>query len=323
MTGHIRRWLAVPLLLTVLAGCGYDATLVPPVPEKEVTVPEPPGPQDCMEPTRSYQPTGSLDDLASGATVEKIHRRGRLIAGVSADTYLLASRNPFNSKIEGFDIDMVKQVALAIFGPGGESKVQLRVITAADRIPVLKEDQVDIVVRNMTINCERWEEIAFSAVYYQSGQKVLVRSDLVDEGVVGVDDLAGVRVCAPDGTTSLANIVDRAPDAEIVIAATHTGCLVRFQRGEVDAITGDDTVLAGLAAQDPYAVVPAGQDAFTEEPYGIAVNKENRDLVRFINALLEQMRDNGSWQRSYDTWLASTLGTGISQPMPTYGRVGP
>lgn len=313
-------WLVAPLLLIVLSACGYEATPVPPAPEKEVIVPEAPGPQDCAEPTRSYAPTGSLDELAEGATVEKIRKRGRLIAGVSADTYLLASRNPFNSKIEGFDIDLVKQVALAIFGADGESRVQLRVITAADRIPVLKNDQVDIVVRNMTINCERWKEVAFSAVYYQSGQKVLVRSDLADEGIVGVDDLEGVRVCAPDGTTSLANIVERAPDAEIAIATTHTGCLVKFQRGEVDAITGDDTVLAGLAAQDPYAVVPPGQEAFTEEPYGIAVKKENRDLVRFINARLEQMRGDGSWQRSYDTWLGSTLGAGVTQPQPTYGR---
>ena len=313
-----RHWLLVPALLAALVGCGYDATTVPRVSEQEVTVPEPAGAQDCTEPTRSYAPNGDVADLAAVSAIKKIRARGRLVAGVSADTYLLASRSPFTGKIEGFDIDMVKQVALAIFGPGGESKVQLRVITAADRIPVLQEEQVDIVVRNMTINCERWKDVAFSAVYYQSGQKFLVRSDLADE-ITDVQDLAGVRVCAPDGTTSLGNIVAQAPEAVLVPAATHTGCLVRFQRGEVDAITGDDTVLAGLAAQDPYAEVPDGQRAFTEEPYGIAVNADNTDLVRLVNAVLEQMRADGSWQRSYDTWLASTLGSG-SQPQPTYGR---
>ena len=103
----------------------------------------------------------------------KIRERGRLIAGVSADTYLLGSRNPLNGRIEGFDIDMVKAVAKAIFGD--ENKYQLRVITAAQRIPALQEGEVDIVARNMTINCDRWKQIAFSSEYYRSGQKILVR----------------------------------------------------------------------------------------------------------------------------------------------------
>jgi polar amino acid transport system substrate-binding protein len=316
------RRLAALLLIGVLAGCGtYDATVVPPVvAPAEPSIPPIVEPKPCGVATASYAPNGTLDQLANGATVEEIHDRGRLIAGVSADTILLASRNPLSGKIEGFDIDMVNAIARAIFGPGGEDKVQLRVIQADQRLPVLENEQVDIVARNMTINCDRWKDIAFSAVYYKSGQKLLIRSDLVDEGIDSVGELAGVSVCAPDGTTSLANIVEQAPDAEFVTAATHTGCLVKFQRGEADVITGDDTVLAGLAAQDPYAVVPTGQTAFTEEPYGIGVNENNKDLVRFINAVLEQMRADGTWQESYDKWFRPDLGAGTGQPQPTYGR---
>ncbi len=233
----------------------------------------------------------------------------------------MASRDPLTGDLVGFDIDMVNAIASAIF-PGRDPKdvVAYRVITAADRLPVLQADQVDIVARNMTINCVRWQDIAFSAVYYLSGQKLLVRKDLADDGVDTVAELSGLRVCAPLGTTSLANITEKAPDdTEIVTAVNHTQCLVKFQRGEADAITGDDTVLAGLAAQDPYAVVPTGQKAFTAEPYGIGVNKDKPDLVRFINAVLEQMRADGSWEQSYNTWLRPGLGAGTGQPQPTYG----
>ena len=111
--------------------------------------------------------------MPAGSTMRRIQERGRLIAGVSADTYLLGSRNPLNGKIEGFDIDMVKAVSKAIFGD--ENKYELKVITAADRIPALEDDDVDIVARNMTINCDRWTQIAFSSEYYRSGQKILVR----------------------------------------------------------------------------------------------------------------------------------------------------
>ena len=92
-----------------------------------------------------------------------------------------------------------------------------------------------------------------------------------------------------------------------------------FQQGEVDAITGDDTVLAGLASQDPYAEV-VDAPAFTAEPYGLGVNQENVDLVRFVNGVLEEVRADGRWTESYDTWLADSLGEAPDPPEPVYGR---
>ena len=195
---------------------------------------------------------------------------------MSADTYLLGSRNPFTGKIEGFDIDMVKAMAKAIVGD--ENAYELRVITAAQRIPALENGSVDIVARNMTITCDRWTQIGFSTEYYRAGQKILVRRG---SKATTLADLAGQRVCAPNGTSSMTNLMKLQPKAIAVGADNHTGCLALFQNGEVDAITGDDTVLAGLAAQDPYAVVP-DQKAFTAEPYGLGFNSKRRrpDPVR-------------------------------------------
>ena len=244
----------------------------------------------------------------------KIKKRGRLVAGVSADTYLLGSRNPFTGEIEGFDIDMVREVAEAIFG--NENSYQLKVITAAQRIPALEKGEVDIVARNMTINCDRWKQIAFSSEYYRSGQKILVRKG---SKANSISDLAGQKVCAPIGTSSMDNLIKAAPKAVPVGADTHTGCLVLFQQGEVAAITGDDTVLAGLAAQDPYAVVP-NQQAFTSEPYGLGFNEKDVDFVRFVNARLDQMRTNGEWKTLYDRWLRDSLGAAPDPPKPVYGR---
>ena len=221
-----------------------------------------------------------------------IRQRGRLIAGVSADTYLLGARNPVTGEVEGFDIDLVKQIAKAIFGD--ENRYQLRVITAAQRLEVLQNHEVDVVARNMTITCDRWKSIAFSAEYYLAGQKILVRKG---SDITGLDSLAGHRVCAPLGTSSMDNLIRLAPDAEPVGADNHTGCLVLLQEGQVDAITGDDTVLAGLASQDPYAVV-LDEAAFTEEPYGIGVPPDQVDMVRFVNGVLERMRADGSWEAS-------------------------
>ena len=271
----------------------------------------------CDNATQSYAPTGPLptaEGLPEGSTMAAIRARGRLIVGVSADTYLLGARNPLTGQIEGFDIDLAKQVAKAILG--NENAIQLVVITAADRIPALQQGRVDIVVRNMTMNCARWQDVAFSQVYYQSGQKLLVRRG---SPIKSLDETSGVKVCAPKGTTTYTNLTRLAPSAVAVGADNHTGCLVLFQQGDVDAITGDDTVLAGLAAQDPYAVV-TDAPAVTEEPYGVATNIAAVDLVRFVNQVLEAMRADGRWTAMYNRWLAPTLGTGTGQPTPTYGR---
>jgi polar amino acid transport system substrate-binding protein len=190
------------------------------------------------------------------------------------------------------------------------------VITAAQRIPALETGEVDIVARNMTITCDRWEQIAFSSEYYRSGQKILVRKG---SKANSIKDFGGQKVCAPKGTSSMDNLIKEAPKAIPVAADTHTGCLVLFQEGEVAAITGDDTVLAGLAAQDPYAVVPK-QQAFTSEPYGLGFNKKDVDFVRLVNARLAQMRADGEWTRIYNRWLKEALGPAPQPPTAVYGR---
>src|SRR3954447_9710758 len=113
------------------------------------------------------------------------------------------------------------------------------------------------------------------------------------------------------------NLKKLAPQAVAVGSDSHTGCLVLFQSGQVDAITGDDTVLAGLAAQDPYAEVPE-QKAFTAEPYGLGVKSDRVDLVRFINAKLAEMRTDGEWTDIYDRWLRPPLGPAPAPPRAVY-----
>ncbi len=322
--GRTRRGLLVAAVLAVCAllpGCAVFDTRPTPVPVP-ATSPTPgttaptTAPAACDDATTSYAPGAlpSSDDLPAGSRMATIKKRGRLVAGVSADSYLLGARDPLSGKIEGFDIDFVRAMADAVLGD--PDRYQLVVITAAQRIPALQSGQVDLVARNMTMTCDRWKQIAFSSEYYRAGQKIMVR---LGSRATSLADLAGQRVCAPNGTSSMDNLVRLQPKAVAVGSDSHTGCLVLFQQGQVDAITGDDTVLAGLAAQDPYAYVPE-QKAFTAEPYGLGMNAEDVDLVRFVNARLAQMRSDGEWARIYDRWFSGPLGDAPAPPRAVYGR---
>jgi len=300
--------------LALLAGC--DPADTDAVPAPSPTASESPAPTaapaavTCDDATTSYAPdTGTT--VTPGSTMAAIQERGALRVGVSADTLRMGSRNPLTGQIGGFDIDVLHEVSRALFGD--PDKLQFRVITSGQRLDVLENGDVDLVARTFTMNCDRWQSIAFSAEYLRAGQKVLVTRD---SEAKGIEDLAGSRVCAPKGTTTLDRLAEY-PDITAVAADTHTACLVLFQQGKVDAITGDDTVLAGFVAQDPYAKVVG--EAFSAEPYGIGVPAENVDMVRFVNAVLDQAKTDGTWEKLYDRWL-SALGPAPAPPPSEYGR---
>jgi polar amino acid transport system substrate-binding protein len=309
----------VAAALVALTACGsgsYEATPLPTKPAPTTTTPGPATRQpNCGNPLASYAPEGALpapDQFPAGSYMAQIKARGRLIAGVSADSLHLGSRNPISGAIEGFDIDMINTVAQAL-----GVKVELRVISSPQRLPVIMDGSVDIVARNMTINCERWNQIAFSAEYYRSGQKSLVP---LDSKANSLNDLPpGTAICTPTGSTSYTNLRKEFPTLRAITADTDGGCLVLFQQGKAYGISGDDTVLAGDAAQDPYARVITGE-RFSEEPYGLGMSKNHLDFVKFVNGVLQQMKDDGRWKASYDKWLAPDLGPAPAPPKAVYGR---
>lgn len=311
--------LSAALALTACtAGDGAaDLGIERPSATSEESAPETAGPaapaQECENPTASYEPAADIEAVSSEA-LQEIRDRGRLVVGVSSDTYLMGARNSFTGQLEGFDIDVARDIAEAILGDPGA--LELQVITSADRIPVLQSGDVDLVVRAFTITCERWDEIAFSAEYYRSGQKLLVATDSEATSLEDLAALGDSRVCAPAGTTTMSRVEEY--DVTAVGGATHSACLVLFQQGLVDAVAGDDTILAGLAAQDPYAKIVG--EPISTEPYGVGVAAQDRELVAVVNAVLEQRVADGAWAESYERWLADPLDAEGQPPEPVYGR---
>jgi polar amino acid transport system substrate-binding protein len=302
-----RGLVALAAAIAALTACTPDqpAHTAAPATAPSVSAAPPAAPDESCGPRRSLRPSGALPapgHMPAGSYMAAIRKRGRLILGTSEDTLLFSSRNPFTGRIEGFDVDMGRQVAKAIFGD--PDKIQIKVIPYAARVADTADGTVDLVADTMTINCERWAKVAFSTVYYDAGQRLLVSNKSRATSLAG---LAGKRVCAALGSTSLTNIATHAAQDRVTPPPVPVGlptfgdCLVAFQRNEVDAVSTDDTILAGLAAQDPYAEVVGGR--FTSEPYGMAISQQHPEFVRFVNAVLDRMRADGTWQATYRTWL--------------------
>jgi polar amino acid transport system substrate-binding protein len=277
------------------------------------------GAQDCTEGEtgnvrQSLRPRGPLPppgQMTPGSTMADIAQRGRLVVGVDQDTYLFAFRDP-GLELRGFDIDVIHDISEAIFG--APDRVTYRPLDVVDRVEAVNgADPVDLVVATMTVTCERRERVAFSTVYFKTGQKVLVNRGSGTRDLAG---LGGQRVCAARGSTSLVNVLVHPAKPIGVGVASTTDCLVLLQLGEVDAISTDAALLAGLKAQDPRTEIVGAP--FSAEPYAIAINSGKTDLVRFVNAVLAQRVADGRWDESYDLWLREPLQEPPAPPVPEY-----
>lgn len=269
----------------------------------------PPENESCGDPTASLRP--SPDGVAArGPALDEIRKRGRLIVGLDTGSNLFSFRDPVSGVISGFDADIAREVARDLFG--NPEQIEFRSLGSEYREEALLDHTVDMVVKTMSITCDRRERVGFSTEYLQARHRVLA---VKDSGIRSLDDLAGKRVCVVGGTTSLDHIRGEQPDATVLTVPTWADCLVVLQQRQVDAVSTDDTILAGLAAQDPYSHIVG--PSINDEPYGIGIPKGNDDLVRFVNGTLERIRSDGTWTRAYDRWL-SPLGDPPKPPEPTY-----
>ncbi|WP_326999971.1 glutamate ABC transporter substrate-binding protein [Dactylosporangium sp. NBC_01737] len=305
--------LSVLSVLSLLAACGQDPATPAVDSSAAAAVPRPLNVQDPAEmpsppatsppacdPRASLRPPASLPQpgkMPAGSAMAKIVERGRLIVGIDQNAYLTSYRDPITGQVVGFEIDLAREIARALLG--NPDAIQWRAITTADRIPVLQRREVDMVIRTMTATCERMQQVAFSTEYLTSAQRLLVNRN---SGIKDFADLAGRKVCATRGSTSIVTIMKQ-PSKPIAVSTDSTlDCLVLLQQGQVDAVSTVDVLLLGLAAQDPNTEVVGA--SVSDEPSGVAMPLDTPELVRFVNGVLDRIRANGTWTRIYGQWFA-------------------
>src|SRR5262249_46462665 len=163
-----------------------------------------------------------------------------------------------------------------------------------------------------TISAVHACDASYSEPYLSASQRLLVPTS---SSARDLADLQGQPICATEGSTSASNL--EALSATVKTVPTRIDCLVALQEGKVAAISTDDAILAGFVAQDPETKIIG--PSLEGEPYGVVVPKTDPELARFVNGVLEQMRRDGAWQRSFNTWLAKYHAIPDRQPPPTNG----
>ena len=258
------------------------------------------------EPTAA--PTSEKVPYEDGTTMAELADAGKITIGTKFTQPLFGLAGPDGTP-EGFDIEIGKIIAGQLdIAPENIEWVET---VSANREPFIQSGQVDIVIATYTINDKRKEVVSFAGPYYEAGQDILVPSGN-PEGIDGPEwftDNPDATVCTVSGSTSLTNIQEYTTN--VLEAADYADCLDPIRNGQAVAVTTDNVILAGLADQSggEFEVVNA---PFTQEPYGIGLALDDTDFRMWINDVLEQSYDDGTWAAAWE----STAGKVLDLPDP-------
>jgi glutamate transport system substrate-binding protein len=225
---------------------------------------------------------------------------GKIKIGIKFDQPGLGLKQPDGS-YAGFDVDVATYVAKQLgYKPDQIEWVETK---SADRENALARGDVKFIAATYSITDERKQKVDFAGPYLLAHQDLLVKAN---SNIAKGTDLNGKKLCSVTGSTSAQNIKDTiAPKANLREYSGYSECIAGLQSGAVDAVTTDDSILAGFAAQDKYkGQFKLAGLKLSNENYGIGVKKGDTTTVNKINTALEKMVSDGSWKKAVDANFA-------------------
>jgi len=204
------------------------------------------------------------------------------------------------SKYTGFDVDVARYVAHQLGHK--DSDIQFVEAPTPQRETLISTGQVNYIVGTYSITPERKQKVSFAGPYFIAGQDLLVRSD--ETAITGPDTLTGKKLCSVKGSTSAAKVKDKYPGVQLQEYDTYSKCVEALNAKVVDALTTDNTILAGYASQPAYkGKLKLVGKTFSQENYGIGLKKGDTALCTKITDALKKMIADGSWQNFVTTNL--------------------
>jgi glutamate transport system substrate-binding protein len=260
------------------------------------------GPGQTASPAAQL-PVAQNVQVPGSATFAKMQQRGRVVMGVKNDQPGLGVQDPTSGQYSGFDIEIGRAVAAGL--GFGADKIDYVVVPSAAREDAISRGDVDYYVGTYTINDNRKQRVGFAGPYFVAGQSLLVRAD--DTAITGPQSLKGKRVCSVSGSTPIQRVQQQqlTEPQNIVQFQNYSQCVDQLLANQVDAVTTDDAILKGYAAQDPQRLKVVGP-TFSSEPYGVGVPRDDVAFRNKVNDILQQAITDGTWQRIYDQTLGKS-----------------
>ncbi|WP_395307001.1 glutamate ABC transporter substrate-binding protein [Mycobacterium sp. AMU20-3851] len=232
----------------------------------------------------------------------------KITIGTKFDQPGLGLKNP-DGTVSGFDVDVATYVAEQLgYTP---EQIEWKESPSGQRETLIQNGQVDYIVATYSITDARKEKVDFAGPYLITGQSLLVRADNTD--ITGAESLENnKKLCSVTGSTPAQRIKDKYPGVQLQQYDTYSACVEALKTGAIDAVTTDEVILAGYAAQTPGTFKIVGEP-FSEERYGIGLKKDDTELRTKINDAITKMVSEGAWKEAFDKNLGPA---GITAPEP-------
>ncbi|WP_336629882.1 MULTISPECIES: glutamate ABC transporter substrate-binding protein [unclassified Microbacterium] len=244
--------------------------------------------------------------LEGSPTFDRITKNGKITIGVKEDQPGLGFKDATTGERTGFDVDIARWIAASL--GYSEDKIEFKAIPSANREQSIVNGDIDYYVGTYSITDKRKAVIDFAGPYFVTGQGLLVRKG--EDTIKSEKDLAGKTVCSATGSTPLQNIQANFPDTKTVGLDLYSACVEQLINKQVDAVTTDQAILIGYAAQDPEELKVVGEP-FTTERYGAGLAKGDTALQTFINTMFTDGGD--TWTAIFEKNLGAS-GLKVTQP---------
>lgn len=256
--------------------------------------------------------TAAAPTFPPDSTMAKIQKRGEVVVGVKYDVPMFGQKNPLTGQLQGYEIDIAKQLGRDLFGADGH--VKFIEAPGPVREQFVVQYKADMVISTYTITEPRLKTVAFAGPTYESKQAIVVKSDNKTFGnsIPNFGALNGHTVCVVSGSVSNMLLLKDAPQAKITALSANPDCAKAVRQGRVEAFATDDALLIGFVNETPKELRFVDNAGGNEEPYGIGINKDSLDLCRWVNERLLAMSKDGYLEKSF----AATIGTVTQRKLP-------
>ncbi len=248
---------------------------------------------------------GKFED---GSYMKELADAGKVDVGVKYDQPGLGFKGAADDIPKGFDVEIAKLLVADLgIDPSDTSAVNYTETISDNREPFLESGKVDLVLASYSITDDRRKVVGQTGPYFVTGQQLLVKED---SDVEAIEDLEGKEVCSVTGSTSIDTINEKG--AKGVGFDSYSECVQKVLDGTVEGMSTDGSILAGFAAENEGQLKVVG-DTFSEELIGVGYSLEHPEMCEWINGVLEDSFEDGSWAEAFE----STLGpSGVETPDP-------
>lgn len=238
---------------------------------------------------------------ATDTSLTDIKAKGKFVVGLD-DSFPPMGFRDENNNIVGFDIDMAKEAAKRM-----GLQAEFKPVQWDGVILSLNNKDIDVIWNGLTITDERKGQIAFSKIYLENNQIIVVKTD---SKITSKKDLSGKVVALQLGSSSekavASDIETSKAIKEIRKFANNTEALLDLKNGRVDAVVVDEVVGRYYIAKTPglYTVL---DENFGKESYGVGIRKTDTSFKTELDKVLDDMKADGTADKISEKWFGKSI----------------